>query len=149
MCLLVYVGARNIKRWVSPTYKEITRRKKRLPPQPEPKRSNFIEWNRNSEIHAFNSRLSEKFNTEKLNLAFIHKSYISEEIKQQQDMGITEPVLDVQHNEEFIKIGREVTSKVVKKYLSENLPRVPEIGITYVSGHCKRFILKILCRLEV
>ncbi|KAK1117755.1 hypothetical protein K0M31_015696 [Melipona bicolor] len=125
-----YGGYRYIKRWVSPTQKEITRRKKRLPPQPEPKRSNFIEWNRSAEIYAFNTRLSEKFDTEKLDQAFTHKSYILDELKKQQEMGIEEPKLDISHNEEYIEKGREITSEVVKKYLNRSLPRLPEVGIT-------------------
>ncbi|XP_003485752.1 39S ribosomal protein L44, mitochondrial [Bombus impatiens] len=124
-----YGVCRYIQRWVAPTQFEITRRKRRLPPQPEPKRSNFIEWNRNIEIYAFNQRLSEKFDIEKLNQAFIHKSYILDELKKQENMGIEDPKLDVQHNEEYIKKGREITSAVVKKYLNKSLPRLPEIGI--------------------
>ncbi|XP_006609471.1 39S ribosomal protein L44, mitochondrial [Apis dorsata] len=123
-----YEGCRHIKRWVAPTQKEITRRKKKLP-QIESHRNSFIEWNRNAEIYAFNERLSEKFNTEKLNQAFIHKSYILEEIKKQKEMGIKEPLFDVQNNEEFIKKGKEITSAVIKKYLNQNLPSLPENGI--------------------
>ena len=103
-----------------------------MPPQPEPKRSNFIEWNRNAEIYAFNTRLSEKFDTEKLDQAFTHKSYILDELKKQQEMGIEEPKLDISHNEEYIEEGREITSEVVKKYLNRSLPHLPEVGITYV-----------------
>ncbi|KOX71635.1 39S ribosomal protein L44, mitochondrial [Melipona quadrifasciata] len=113
-----YGGYRYIKRWVSPTQKEITRRKKRLPPQPEPKRK------------VQNTRLSEKFDREKLDQAFTHKSYILDELKKQQEMGIEEPKLDISHNEEYIEKGREITSEVVKKYLNRSLPRLPEVGIT-------------------
>lgn len=130
--LISNIVCRYIHRWVAPTQVEITRRKKRLPPQPEPKRSNFIEWNRNAEIYAFNQRLSEKFDIEKLNQAFIHKSYILDELKKQQNIGIEDPKLDVQHNEEYITKGREITSAVVKKYLNKSLPCLPEIGIMYV-----------------
>lgn len=124
-----YEGCRHIKRWVAPTQKEITKRKKKLPPQVEPHRNNFIEWNRNAEIYAFNERLSEKFNTEKLNQAFIHKSYIVEEIKKQKEIGIKEPLFNIQSNEEFIKKGKEITSAVIKKYLNQNLSSLPENGI--------------------
>lgn len=124
-----YEGCRYIKRWVAPTQKEITRRKKALQPQPEPKRNTFTDWNRNAEIYAFNQRLSEKFDTEKLNQAFIHKSYITEEIKKQEEIGIKDPKLDIEHNEEFIEKGRKITSETIKKYLSQNLPHLPEDGI--------------------
>ncbi|CAK9808790.1 39S ribosomal protein L44, mitochondrial [Anthophora quadrimaculata] len=124
-----YEGCRYIKRWVAPTQKEITRRKKELKSEPEPKRSTFTDWNRNAEIYAFNQRLSEKFDTEKLKQAFIHKSYITEEIKRQENIGITNPKLDIEHNEEFIEKGRKITSETIKKYLSQNLPHLPEEGI--------------------
>lgn len=47
-------------------------------------------------------------------------------------MGIKEPLFDVQNNEEFIKKGKEITSAVIKKYLNQNLPSLPENGIMYV-----------------
>ncbi|XP_054016767.1 39S ribosomal protein L44, mitochondrial [Hylaeus anthracinus] len=124
-----YNDCRYIHRWVSATYKDLTRRKRRLPPQPEPIRSNFIEWNRDSEIYAFNQRLSEKFETEKLNKAFIHKSYIFEEEKKQKEIGIEEPKLDIEHNEDLIEKGRNITSEVAFKYLSKSLPHAPESAI--------------------
>ncbi|KOC65811.1 39S ribosomal protein L44, mitochondrial [Habropoda laboriosa] len=139
-----YEGCRYIKRWVSPTQKEITRRKRRLPPQPEPKRNTFTDWNRNTEIYAFNQRLSENFDTEKLNQAFIHKSYIAEEIKRQETMGIKEPELDMQHNEEFIENGKKITSEVIKKYLSENLPHISEAG--FMAFHNYLMSEKILAK---
>lgn len=122
-------GCRYIKRWVAPTKVEITRRKKALPKQPEPKRNTFIEWNRDAEIYAFNKRLNELFDMEKLNQAFIHKSYILEELKKQEKMGIKDPELDIQDNEEFIKNGKEITSEVIKKHLKTELSNLPESGI--------------------
>lgn len=124
-----YEGQRYIKRWVAPTHVEITRRKKRLPPQPEPKRSNFVEWNRDAEIFAFNERLKEKFEVNKLEEALTHKSYILQEEHRQREIGISDPKLDIQHNEALIKSGKEFTSEVIKTYLSESLPRVPHSGI--------------------
>lgn len=64
--------------------------------------------------------------------AFIHKSYILEEIKKQKEMGIKEPLFNIQSNEEFIKKGKEITSAVIKKYLNQNLSSLPENGIMYV-----------------
>lgn len=123
-----YEGYRYIHRWISPTQMEITKRKKKLPPQPEPKRSSFIDWNRSAEIYAFNYRLSEKFDTEKLNQAFVHKSYAVEEAKQQEKIGIKDPAVSIQDNEEFIKKGRQVITDAIKKYLNHHLPRLPEEG---------------------
>lgn len=67
-----------------------------------------------------------------MNQAFIHKSYIVEEIKKQKEIGIKEPLFNIQSNEEFIKKGKEITSAVIKKYLNQNLSSLPENGIMYV-----------------
>lgn len=124
-----YGGCRYIKRWVAPTQIELNRRKKMLKNETEPKRSTFIEWNRDAEIFAFNERLKEKFDIEKLNQAFVHKSYILDELKKQEEMGIAEPKLEIQDNEEFIKKGKEITSEFIKTHLKEELPDLPESGI--------------------
>ncbi|XP_012146096.1 mitochondrial ribosomal protein L44 [Megachile rotundata] len=124
-----YGGYRHIKRWVAPTKKELSRRKRLLKDETVPKRNTFIEWNRDAEIFAFNERLKEKFNIEKLNQAFVHKSYILEELKKQEEMGISDPKLDIQDNEEFIKKGKEITSEFIKTHLGEELPNLPELGI--------------------
>ncbi|XP_076661113.1 mitochondrial ribosomal protein L44 [Halictus rubicundus] len=124
-----YEDCRYIKRWVYPTQKIITARKRKLPAQPEPKRSHFIEWNREAELYAFNQRLSENFKTDKLNQAFIHKSYIFLEEKKQEEMGVSNPEIKILHNEDLIEIGKEITSKVVINYLSKSFPRVPASGI--------------------
>lgn len=126
------IGCRYFKRWVAPTQKEITRRKKRLPPQPEPKRNTFIDWNREAELYAFNQRLSENFLPEELNRAFIHRSYIFEEEKKQTEIGIKEPKLDIQDNEDLIDKGSEITFKAVYSYLKSSFPHVPESVILYV-----------------
>ncbi|KAG7197972.1 hypothetical protein KM043_016204 [Ampulex compressa] len=124
-----YEGQRTIKRWVAPVQKEITRRKRKLPPQPEPKRSNFIEWNRTAELYAFSKRLSEDFDNNKLEQALTNKSYILQEKQRQKDMGIEDPVIDIEHNESFALQGETLTSNVITKYLTKSLPRMPEAGI--------------------
>ncbi|XP_076245010.1 mitochondrial ribosomal protein L44 [Calliopsis andreniformis] len=121
-----YEGHRYYKRWVAPTYRAITSRKKKLGPQPEPKRNSFIDWSREAELYAFNYRLSENFLTEKLNQAFIHKSYIFEEEKKQKEIGIEDPKLDIEHNQNLIDKGSEITSKAVYNYLRSSLPHAPE-----------------------
>ncbi|KAL0114029.1 hypothetical protein PUN28_011388 [Cardiocondyla obscurior] len=120
-----YEGQRHIKRWVAPTQQELTRRKT-LDKQPEPKRSTFLEWNRSSEIYAFNERLSEKFDTEKLEQAFTHRAYIIKEEQKQKEMGIEDPIISVQDNTELIRDGEKLTSEVVYKYLVQVLPDAPE-----------------------
>ncbi|XP_033331652.1 mitochondrial ribosomal protein L44 isoform X2 [Megalopta genalis] len=123
-----YQDCRHIKRWVAPTEREICNRKRRLPKE-QPKRSTFLEWNRDAELYAFNQRLSENFKIDKLNQAFIHKSYIFLEEKKQEEMGVIDPKLEIQHNEGLIEVGREITSKVVVNYLTKSFPRVPASGI--------------------
>ncbi|XP_076630806.1 mitochondrial ribosomal protein L44 [Colletes latitarsis] len=130
-----YEGCRFIKRWVSPTQRSLTKRKRESPPQPEPRRSNFIDWNRDAEIYAFNRRLSENFTTEILEQALTHKSYIFEEERRQKAIGIEKPEFDILHNEDLIETGRNLTSKVVKNYLSKSLPRLPEDGITAIHDY--------------
>ncbi|XP_029044771.1 39S ribosomal protein L44, mitochondrial [Osmia bicornis bicornis] len=130
-----YGSCRHFKRWVAPTLKEICKRKEQLPPQPEPKRSTFIEWNREAELYAFNQRLKEKFDMEKLNQAFIHKSYILQELKKQKEMGITDPKLDIQDNRELIEKGKEITSEIVTIYLNMALPDLPESGFVSLHDH--------------
>nr|XP_012224613.1 PREDICTED: 39S ribosomal protein L44, mitochondrial [Linepithema humile] len=119
-------GQRNTKRWVAPTQIEITRRKRRLPPQPEPKRSTFLEWNRSAEIYAFNIRLSENFDTERLEQAFTHRSYIIQEEQRQKEMGIEDYKLDLQDNTDLIMKGDKLTSEIVLSYLAQALPHAFE-----------------------
>lgn len=111
---------------------EITRRKRKLGPQPEPKRNTFLDWNRSAEIYAFNKRLSESFDTEKLEQAFTHKSYLIREEQRQREMGIENPVLIIQDNIEFINKGDQLTSEIVQNYLAQVLPHAPEDVIMYV-----------------
>jgi len=124
--LVNHEGQRGIKRWVASTQVAITKRKKRLDPQPEPRRNTFLEWNRSSEIYAFNKRLSENFNTEMLEQAFTHKSYLIREEQRQREMGIENPVLAIQDNSELIRKGDKLTSEIVQNYLVQVLPNASE-----------------------
>lgn len=121
-----YEGQRFIKRWMAPTLKEITRRKRNLGEQPEPKRNTFLEWNRSAEIYAFNKRLSERFNTETLEQAFTHRSYLIQEEQRQKEMGLEDPVLTIQENTELIRKGEKLTSEIVQVYLAQALPHASE-----------------------
>lgn len=133
-CLLhstsvTYNSTRHFKRYFAPTQKIITSRKRRLGPQPIPKRNSFIEWNQNAEIYAFNERLHEKFDLELLNRAFVFESYVKSEMEKQKatDENIIAP--DTKHNTDLYTKGSALTSKVVYNYLSKSLPRVPDNGI--------------------
>ncbi|KAG5346245.1 RM44 protein, partial [Acromyrmex charruanus] len=119
-------GQRYIKRWIAPTQKEITKLKKMLGEQPEPKRNTFLEWNRSAEIYAFNKRLSESFNMEKLEQAFTNRSYFIQEEQRQKEMGIENPVLAIQDNTELVMKGEKLTSEIVQAYLVQVLPQASE-----------------------
>ncbi|XP_014487761.1 PREDICTED: 39S ribosomal protein L44, mitochondrial [Dinoponera quadriceps] len=125
-CAVNYEGQRHIKRWVSPTLKELTRRKKQAIEKSEqvpiPKRNTFLDWNRSAEIYAFNKRLSENFNIEKLEQAFTHRSYIIKEEQRQKEMGIEDPSLDINDNTTLIMKGEKLVSDIVQNYLTEVLP---------------------------
>ncbi|KAH0952449.1 hypothetical protein HN011_011947 [Eciton burchellii] len=121
-----YEGQRCIKRWVAPTQKMITNIKRKLPPQPVPKRNTFLDWNRSAEIFCFNKRLSENFDTEKLERAFTHRSYIIQEEERQKAMGIEDPELNIQDNQDLIMKGEKLTSEIIQNYLIEALPEAPE-----------------------
>lgn len=117
---------------MAPTQKILTKLKKSLGEQPEPKRNTFLEWNRSAEIYAFNERLSESFNTEKLEQAFTHKSYLIQEEQRQKEMEIETPVLAIQDNAELIRKGEKLTSEIVQTYLVQVLPEASEDIIMYV-----------------
>lgn len=137
--IILCTGQRCIKRWVAATQFQITSRKRKLPEQ-KPKRNTFLDWNRSAEIYAFNKRLSEDFNFEKLEQAFTHRSYVIREEQLQREMGIKDPKLDIQDNTDLIMKGEKLTSEIVQNYLTKALPHAPENVIMYVLF---RFKLKI------
>lgn len=116
---------------MAPTRIEITKRKRRFP-QPEPKRSTFLDWNRSAEIYAFNKRLSENFDTEKLEQAFTHRSYIIKEEQRQKEMGLEDYKLDLEDNTNLVMKGDKLTSEIVQSYLAQALPHAYEDVIMYV-----------------
>lgn len=91
-----------------------------------PKRNTFLDWNRSAEIYAFNKRLSENFDAEKLEQAFTHRSYIIQEEQRQRQMGIEEPKLDINDNTDLIMKGEKLTSDIVQNYLTQALPHAPD-----------------------
>ncbi|XP_044593627.1 39S ribosomal protein L44, mitochondrial [Cotesia glomerata] len=118
-------GKRYIRRWYGPFLREVTRRKEKAGPQKEQPRSGFLEWNFESEIYAFNQRLSEKFNLEYLSQAFTHNSYILQEERKQREVGIDDPQLNLYDNRSFIQNGKALTEKTVEAYLGFAMPRTP------------------------
>lgn len=120
---------RNIARWVSPTLKEIARRKAKMGPPAPVKRSSFTDWNWNAELFAFSKRLNEDFNPEFLQEAFTTRSYIIQEEQKQQAVGIENPVTNLKDNSELVNIGADLLSKYVEMFISSQLPKLPTIGV--------------------
>ena len=52
------------------------------------RRSDYIEWNYNSELVAFAARLGEKFDDSKLREAFITADFVEAETKRQEELQI-------------------------------------------------------------
>lgn len=128
-------NTRNIKRWVSPTLKEIRRRKDKLGPPTPINRAGFIEWNWNSELFAFSKRLHEDFNPELLQEAFTLRSYIIQEEQKQQEVGIESPVTNLNDNSTLARDGTDLISNYVDMFISSQLPRLPRIGVQSVRDY--------------
>lgn len=106
--------------------KELTRRKKAWKDPIISPRNKYAEWNRDCEIYAFNQRLSEKFDTELLEQAFTHQSYIAQELEEQKKVGITDPQLDLKDNFELINEGKQIVPLIIENYLYQALPLAPK-----------------------
>lgn len=126
---------RNVARWVAPTLREIRKRRKKLEPQPELRRSNFLEWNYDAEIFAFGVRLQEKFAPALLQQAFCDRSYIVQEEMKQRAVGIENPVLQLTDNSGLIKKGDELITEFVITFLNISLPKYPRDGIKAIYKH--------------
>lgn len=108
--------------------REIKRRKDRLGRPKLVSRAGFIEWNLNSELFAFSKRLNEEFNPELLQEAFTLRSYIIQEEKKQQEVGIDNPITNLKDNAELARDGHDFLSTYVSMFISSQLPRLPRAG---------------------
>lgn len=125
----------DIHRWVAPTLREIRKRKKKIGPLPEQRRSDFIEWNYEAEIFAFGIRLSEKFTPSLLHQAFVDRSYIIQEEMKQRAVGIETPTIQLTDNSSLAKKGDELITEFVITYLNLSLPKYPREGIKAIYKH--------------
>lgn len=126
---------REVHRWVAPTLREIRKRRKKLGPEPEQQRSNFLEWNYDAEIFAFGVRLNEKFSPSLLQQAFCDRSYIVQEEMKQRAVGIENPVLQLTDNSALVKKGDELITEFVITFLNLSLPKYPRDGIKAIYKH--------------
>ncbi|XP_011502006.1 PREDICTED: 39S ribosomal protein L44, mitochondrial [Ceratosolen solmsi marchali] len=120
------ISQRHIKRHIRPTLIELTKRKRKLKETFSNPRNEYLEWNWNAELFAFNSRLTEKFDLELLKQAFTHRSYIINETEKQKQVGIENPILDLVDNTEFIIEGEQIVPLIIENYLSHALPLAPQ-----------------------
>jgi len=103
--------------------------------QPEPRRSDFIDWNYDAEIYAFGVRLKEKFSPSLLQQAFVDRSYIVQEEIKQRAVGIEEPVIQLTDNTKLIQKGDELLTEFIVTYLNLSLPKYPRDGIKAIYKH--------------
>lgn len=104
-------------------------------PQPLQRRSTFLEWNYHAELFAFGKRLGEEFRKDLLQRAFTHRSYIVQEEMKQKEVGIEEPNLSLEDNQDLARRGETLMSEYLKCHLRVALPRFPEEGICAVHDY--------------
>ncbi|XP_039231548.1 39S ribosomal protein L44, mitochondrial isoform X2 [Drosophila yakuba] len=119
---------RNIKRWVSPTLRELAHRQKKLGPQKPERRAGFVEWNQRSELFAFSQRLGESFKVSQLQRAFTEKSFAQREEDRRRQLGIEESDLQMPHNSDLVEKGQHIAHAYVEAFLQHQLPKVPNDG---------------------
>lgn len=98
-------------------------------PEPPVIRSTFTDWNWNSELFAFSKRLHEEFNPQLLQEAFTHRSYIIQQEKKQEELGIENPVTNLKDNSELARNGDGLLSTYVDMFISSQLTRLPRVGV--------------------
>lgn len=79
MSVFAFKDSRNIKRWVSPTIREINRRRKKIGPDPVKPRSTYLEWNYDVELYCFGKRVGEAFKDNLLREALVQREYANVE----------------------------------------------------------------------
>ncbi|KAH8383195.1 hypothetical protein KR009_007271, partial [Drosophila setifemur] len=126
---------RHIKRWVSPTLRELAHRQKKLGPQkPEP-RAGFVEWSERSELFAFGKRLGERFELPLLQKAFTERSFANKEEEKRRQLGIEEADLHMPDNTELAEKGIHIARAYVEAFLQHQLPKVPKEGLAAISNY--------------
>lgn len=116
---------------MSPTLRELKRRKDRYDPQPEIPKSSFLEWNYQAEIYAFGKRLNEEFDKNVLQTALVNRSYIIQEEARQQKAGIETPI-NLDDNGTLMKDGEELIKNCVIEHLKVLFPKFPNEGVDAV-----------------
>lgn len=98
-------------------------------------RTSFTDWNPTAELFAFSKRLSEDFKLPVLQQAFIHDTYIAQELEKQKDIGIENPTVEIQDNSHLIATGSDLLMKSVSNFVDEKLSSAPAPLKSAVTEH--------------
>jgi len=128
------------------------------------RRSDFIEWNYDAELAAFQARIGEKFDERKLRQAFVTRDYLESEYLRKKSLGITDEVegeasssssssesssddeghhlttadkdhIDSSSNAVMALRGDDIVEEVVSAYVRTALPHLPEEGVSALTAH--------------
>ncbi|CAG0888825.1 unnamed protein product [Cyprideis torosa] len=134
-----------IAQYKSKWYREVTERSRQMYPQPEPRRSSFVDWNYGAELYAFGKRLGEEFDSDLLREALRFESYVVKAIQEEKQLGLTDfedfssdgndsnEVL--RSNRSLIKDGRDFMEAFIPTYIRGDLVHLPEEGVRALSEH--------------
>ncbi|XP_053210446.1 39S ribosomal protein L44, mitochondrial-like [Panonychus citri] len=126
-----FVERREIKTWLKNTLVEMKDRDRDfdLIPHKQRHRREWIDWNYDCEIFAFNARLGEKLPLDKLKGVFIDQSYVDEESRKNKELGLEGVGVEFESNRKLAEKGERIMKQFIASYLRFFLPRVPEEGI--------------------
>ncbi|KAL1502458.1 hypothetical protein ABEB36_007596 [Hypothenemus hampei] len=116
-------NSRNFHRWVSPTLRELSRRRKIVGPDPEKPRSTYLEWNYDVEIHCFGKRVGENFDEKVLREAFIQREWAN--LQEFKGKAEDESFIPPQHNYELVQEG----FKLIKDHIQDIYSKTYTIDI--------------------
>lgn len=117
--------------------KEMYQKRLDVGPEKPRRRSEWINWNYDSEIYAFGQRLGEDFNESTLRQAFISRSYVEGERRKRAELGIDMDAvpLQLEDNAELAEEGFALMSSYLKVYLRNFYPYMFEEGISAVHDY--------------
>lgn len=110
-------------------------RRKLIGPDKMRKRSDWLAWNYDAEIYAFNKRLHENVSDETLRCVFMHDSYIRMEEQKRRDMSVQDAELNLKSNSNLSASGENIMSKFLLRYLRIAFQYLPEEGVCAVRDY--------------
>nr|KAI8757782.1 39S ribosomal protein L44; mitochondrial-like [Biomphalaria glabrata] len=132
-----HVSKRNYDQYRMKYLREMYKRRLEVGPEKERRRSEWINWNYDSEIFAFGKRLGEEFNETTIKQAFIHSSYVEKERAKRAELGLNlkDLTFDLEDNSELAEKGADLISNYVKVYLRNMYPYFFEEGICAIHNY--------------